>query len=302
MEVFEMREAIVKELVGAVKEMAGNGYSVTAQETTKNNGVKMLGIEIRKPEETVVPRLYVDGIVDRVEDGFMTVEDAAKKVFEMYQNSETPEIDMNVEKLIDRKFILDHVEYQLVNAERNAEKLKDIPGKKIADLVAIYRVVVSAGEDGMMSYVLTKAILDRSGINFEELDEAAKKNTEKSGFSVRTMNEVMCELMGVNPGPEIEEPDGPQMYVLTNARKLHGANIMLYKEYLEIAAEKMNGDFYIIPSSIHELIAVPVSAQGLEEMREMVKAANDNQLAPEEILGYEVYRYNRETGEVEVAV
>ena len=262
----------------------------------------MLGIEIRKPEETVVPRLYVDGIVDRVEDGFMTVEDAAKKVFETYQNSETPEIEMNVEKLIDRKFILDHVEYQLVNAERNAEKLKDIPGKKIADLVAIYRVAVSAGEDGMMSYVLTKAILDRSGINFEELDEAAKKNTEKSGFSVRTMNEVMYELMGVNPGPEIEEPDGPQMYVLTNARKLHGANIMLYKEYLEIAAEKMNGDFYIIPSSIHELIAVPVSAQGLEELREMVKAANDNQLAPEEILGYEVYRYNRETGEVEVAV
>lgn len=297
-----MREAIVKELVGAVKEMAGNGYSVTAQETTKNNGVKMLGIEIRKPEETVVPRLYVDGIVDRVEDGFMTVEDAAKKVFEMYQNSETPEIEMNVEKLIDRKFILDHVEYQLVNAERNAEKLKDIPGKKIADLVAIYRVVVSAGEDGMMSYVLTKAILDRSGISFEELDEVAKKNTEKSGFSVRTMSEVLCELMGVNVGQEIEEPDGPQMYVLTNARKLHGANIMLYKEYLEIAAEKMNGDFYIIPSSIHELIAVPVSAQGLEELREMVKAANDNQLAPEEILGYEVYRYNRETGEVEVAV
>ena len=297
-----MREAIVKELVGAVKEMAGNGYSVTAQETTKNNGVKMLGIEIRKPEETVVPRLYVDGIVDRVEDGFMTVEDAAKKVFEMYQNSETPEIEMNVEKLIDRKFILDHVEYQLVNAEGNAEKLKDIPGKKIADLVAIYRVVVSAGEDGVMSYVLTKAILDRSGISFEELDEAAKKNTEKSGFSVRTMSEVMCELMGVNVGQEIEEPDGPQMYVLTNARKLHGANIMLYKEYLEIAAEKMNGDFYILPSSIHELIAVPVSAQGLEELREMVKAVNDNQLAPEEILGYEVYRYNRETGEVEVAV
>ena len=53
-----MREAIVKELVGAVKEIAGSGYSVTAQETTKNNGVKMLGIEIRKPEETVVPRLY----------------------------------------------------------------------------------------------------------------------------------------------------------------------------------------------------------------------------------------------------
>lgn len=297
-----MREAIVKELVGAVKEIAGSGYSVTAQETTKNNGVKMLGIEIRKPEETVVPRLYVDGIVDRVEDGFMTVEDAAKKVFETYQNSETPEIEMNVEKWIDRKFILDHVEYQLVNAERNAEKLKDIPGKKIADLVAIYRVVISLDDDEMKSYVLTNANLARSEISIEELDEAAKKNTKKSRFSVRTMNEVMYELIGVNVGPEIEEPDGPQMYVLTNARKFCGANIMLYKEYLEIAAEKMNGDFYIIPSSIHELIAVPVLTQGLEWLREMVQEVNDNQLAPEEILGYEVYRYNRETGEVEVAV
>ena len=44
-----MREAIVKELVGAVKKIAGNGYLVTAQATTKNNGVKMFGIEIRKP-------------------------------------------------------------------------------------------------------------------------------------------------------------------------------------------------------------------------------------------------------------
>lgn len=296
-----MREAIVKESVGEVQEIAGNGYAVTTQETTKNNGVKMLGIEIRKTGETLVPRIYVDGIVDRVKDGFMTVEDAAKKVLDIYQNSEELDIEMDVENWIAREFILNHVEYQLVNAERNAEKLKDIPGKKIADLVAIYRVVIGLDEDGMKSYVLTNAGLARSKISLEELDEAAKKNTEKSGFSVRTMSEVMYELMGVNPGPKIEEPDGPQVYVLTNARKLHGANIMLYKEYLEIAAEKMNGDFYILPSSIHELLAVPVSTAGLEELRQMVKEVNDNEVAPEEILGYGVYRYNRETGEVEVA-
>lgn len=153
----------------------------------------------------------------------------------------------------------------------------------------------------MKSYVLTNANLASSEISLEELDEAAKKNTEKSGFSVRTMSEVMYELMGVNAEPETEEPDGPQTYVLTNARKLHGANIMLYKEYLEIAAEKMNGDFYILPSSIHELLAVPVSTAGIEQLREMVKEVNDNEVAPEEILGYEVYRYNRETGEAEVA-
>ena len=292
-----MREAIVKELVGAVKEIAGNEYSVTIQETTKNNDVKRLGIEIEKPGETVIPRLYVDDIVDGLEYGFMTVEEAAKKVFKMYQNIDWLTIEMDVEKWSDRKFILDHVEYQLVNAERNAGKLKDTPGKKIVDLIAIYRVV-----DGMDSYVLTNDILDGYEISLEEVDEAAKKNAEKSGFSVRTINEVMYELIGVNVGPEIEEPDGPQTYVLTNAKKLYGANIMLYKEYLEIVAERMNGDFYILPSSIHELLAVPVSNTSLEELREMVKEVNDNVVKPEEILGYEVYRYKRETGEVEVAV
>lgn len=63
-----------------------------------------------------------------------------------------------------------------------------------------------------------------------------------------------------------------------------------------------HGDFYILPSSIHELLAVPVSTAEIEELRQMVKEVNDNEVAPEEILGYEVYRYNRETGEVEVAV
>lgn len=105
-----------------------------------------------------------------------------------------PEIEMNVEKWTDRKFILDHVEYQLVNAERNAEKLKDIPGKKIADLVAIYRVVVGLDEDGMKSYVLTNAGLARSKISLEELDEAAKKNTEKSGFCQNILSSSECDM------------------------------------------------------------------------------------------------------------
>ena len=134
-----MREAIVKELVGAVKEIAGNEYSVTIQETTKNNDVKRLGIEIEKPGETVIPRLYVDDIVDGLEYGFMTVEEAAKKVFKMYQNIDWLTIEMDAEKWSDRKFILDHVEYQLVNAERNAGKLKDTPGKKIVDLLFVCR-------------------------------------------------------------------------------------------------------------------------------------------------------------------
>ena len=113
--------------------------------------------------------------------------------------------------------------------------------------------------------------------------------------AVRLLPAEFCSLPDMIrriTGIEVEAIRGMQrecqMYVLTNARKLHGANIMLYKEYLEIAAKKMNGDFYILPSSIHELLAVPVSTAEIEELRQMVKEVNDNEVAPEEILGYEV--------------
>lgn len=34
----------------------------------------------------------------------------------------------------------------------------------------------------------------------------------------------------------------------------------------------------------------------------MVKEVNDNEVEIEEILGYEVYKYNRETGKITIAV
>lgn len=71
-----------------------------------------------------------------------------------------------------------------------------------------------------------------------------------------------------------------------------------------IGAEISQKDYSIVEHvyTWHPSISEVEGKEQIAELREMVKEVNDNQLAPEEILGYEVYRYNRETGEVEVAV
>lgn len=43
----------------------------------------------------------------------------------------------------------------MVNAERNAERLETVPARRIADLAALYRVVVSEDETGTASYILS---------------------------------------------------------------------------------------------------------------------------------------------------
>ncbi|MGN0398851.1 MAG: DUF5688 family protein [Blautia sp.] len=286
-----MREEILRELVEEVMQVAGKEYEVRSNLVKKNNDVELRAIIVRMPDEVISPTIYVDKYLEGIDNGLMTAEEAAKEVFSVYEDSKNQILGIDISKMMTKEYILNHVEYQMVNAERNAERIQIVPNKKIADLAALYRTVVSNDENRTASYIVTNEAMVNAGINIKELDEAAERNTEKSGFVIETI----AEMMGI---PEISEV--PQMFVLSNARKTNGANIILYKKELAKLAQRIGGDFFILPSSIHELLAIPVSQAETEQLRQMVKEVNDTEVAPDEILGYEVYRYNSETGEVEI--
>ena len=91
------------------------------------------------------------------------------------------------------------------------------------------------------------------------------------------------------------------MFVLSNKRKMNGASIILYNEQLEQLSDKLNDDLLIMPSSIHEVLAVPASSMDAADLKQMVREVNNTEVSEQEILGYSVYRYNRETGTIEVA-
>lgn len=297
-----MRDAIVRELVEAVKEVAGEGYKVRTNEVRKNNGVVLQAVVIQAEGESVSPTIYIDKFIEDIEKEEASVAEVAEEIFEMYEENRNPELGATISDLTKKEFILGHVEYQLVNADRNAERLQGVPSKKIADLAALYRTVISNDERGTASFVVSDEMMKVAGISIEELDEAADRNTKNAGFLVKSMQQVMAEMMGMPEEMAEAMADGPQMFVLTNGRKTNGANILLFKEQLAELAEKVDDDFFILPSSIHELLAIPASqVDDAEQLRQMVREVNDTQVAPDEILGYEVYLYNRETGEVEVA-
>lgn len=91
------------------------------------------------------------------------------------------------------------------------------------------------------------------------------------------------------------------MFVLSNERKINGASIILYNEPLAELSDKLSDDLLIMPSSIHEVLAVPASSMDAIDLKQMVREVNDTEVSEQEILGYSVYRYNRETGTIEVA-
>ena len=286
---------IVEELVNAVKGIAGEKYQVRKENIMKNNGVELQAIIISADGEVVSPTVYVDKYITDILMGKRTVTDAAEEIFKTYLENKKVNFGVDISKLISKEFILDHVEFQLVNAASNKDYLQKAPNKKIMDLAALYKVKFKN-----CSYLLTCEKMAIAGISVDELEKAAVRNTEKVGFIKKTMAQVMAEDLDM-PEDVTEMKEEPKLYVLTNKRRENGANILLFKDELAEFAEMIGDDFFILPSSIHEVLAVPASQVDYKELKHMVKDVNDTQVAPDEILGYEVYRYDRKTRSLSIA-
>ena len=88
--------------------------------------------------------------------------------------------------------------------------------------------------------------------------------------------------------------DERSMYVITNESKLYGAASILYEEPLHELAEKFGSDLYILPSSVHEVIAVSADMGSPDDLAEMVYEINMEQVDIDDRLSNQVYCYDKD--------
>ena len=89
------------------------------------------------------------------------------------------------------------------------------------------------------------------------------------------------------------------MYVYSNQSKVNGAVYMLDKESMSAVADKIGESFAILPSSIHEVIVLPVNEDmDRQTLEAMVQDVNAGQVAPEERLSDHVYMYDSQAKEL----
>ena len=107
------------------------------------------------------------------------------------------------------------------------------------------------------------------------------------------MAETLLEMMG----PEAKDmipvlPDDP-LFVATVPDKIQGAGVLAYQDFMEQAAERVGGDFFILPSSIHEILLVRDDGTfDINHLEDMVKQVNETEVAPEDLLTDSVYHYD----------
>ena len=92
---------------------------------------------------------------------------------------------------------------------------------------------------------------------------------------------------------EPEEMGAPPLLVATVPGAVNGAGVMGYPDFFQEAAEKIGGSFFVLPSSVHEILLLPDDgSMSARELSAMVSAVNSQEVMPEEQLGSEAYRYD----------
>lgn len=247
----------------------------------------------------ICPNLYVQDIYERyLETGDLegTLKESAKLYADLSERAGIEKADLNL------GILKDHVICTLVNTEQNKELLDKVPNKPFQDLSIIFRWVVSVGEGQMSSAVVNESMMKQAGMNIDELMEAAMENTKRIlPVSIYNMEDMLMGLVSDEPEMDFfrsmaatERPPKETMWIISNSMGMNGASAILYEDKLHELAEKLETDLYLLPSSVHECIAISVDMGTPEELAEMVQSVNMNEVRLEDRLSNNVYHYDKD--------
>lgn len=284
-------DIIKEDLQGFLEEKYALAKVKVEECVTLNNG-RYTGLIVSMPDSDVAPVLNLDSAYEEFKDLFII--DALN------------ETSLLVEQMLAAEPPIKDAEF-LSDFDKTKKHLYVTPVSKFADTTEIpvitrgdMKFVVKADlgktEDGQFSMMIKNTQLKQWGISEEELFKTAIHNLSQiKPPKLMSMKKAMESV-----DPEIETGVvGNTMYILTCTDRLNGAALLLNENVMEsVVKEFDNRNLFILPSSIHELILIPVTDEITEtkdtvlDFTEMVKAANREVVPRTEILSDEVYHYD----------
>lgn len=293
----ELNKGFVNAVIEEMRKIVGDNATVELHPVIKNNGVKLHGVIVRLPEESVTPTMYIEDFAKTDSYARDVAKEIISKIAEVRQYA--PKINPN--DFTDFEKIKDRICLRLINKELNKDLLETIPYEEFYDLAIILVIEFGNGMSAKINY----ATLNAWKKNFISLLPIAKENTRRIlPVKLTDMYEIMSEISGLPI--EIlkmmsgKEDNMPSQYVLTNESQVNGATSLLFEDVLKEFADMIDGDFAILPSSIHEVILQPILPEiTLDDLSKMVTEVNDAEVSEGDILSNHAYIYRKETGKLE---
>lgn len=198
--------------------------------------------------------------------------------------------DINADKIIEglSDGVPDNLQFRLRRPEFRIPISEDLFDMNVQ---VVYKL---AGKDATLSVAVTTSLLEGWGLpNWEALKSRVSVKQE---WQLISMKDILAKYAKDYP----VTPDDVQLYVVTNNSNMDGAAVLLDNDYLN-DLHKLFGDYWILPSSIHDILILPMQtyeksngtayAESRNHLLEMIKEVNDTQVTFQEVLSYSLMKY-----------
>ena len=278
----------------AIKEMRDRfpDFDISKQEVSKLQGESYTGMAVRPENSEIGATLNLQDFYKALGFG-MFLEDVMDSIERSVVSAvrHMPHYDARVLEDYDR--MKDALTVDLVPVAGNEEKLAQIPHKNVEDMALVYRFEEESSVYGSASILVTNEMLAVYDITADQLHEdAMKAAVQNRPAKLHNMNDVMRDMMGDMSGlVPMNEPS--PLWVATVEGGQNGAGVIQYPGFLDQAAEALGGDFYVLPSSVHEVLLVADDgSMEIGYLEEMVRSVNETEVSPAERLSDNVYHYD----------
>ena len=228
--------------IRAALEDASPGVGVGMNPVEKLQGESYTAITLTPEGTNIGMNLNLNQLYDRMQRGesydsvLQAAVDQAKEHL-----SNMPRFD--VAELSSYETAKDLLFVDVVGTKVNAEMLAKVPHTDMEDISMVYRMQLEQLSDGAATVLITNDLMNRMGVTKEQLHADAMANSEVvRPASMRTMAEVMAQMMGMSVEDFPMDMSGPQMYVVTNVEGFHGSAAAFYPDFMDNAAKELGGN------------------------------------------------------------
>ena len=311
-------QRFTEKTVKALSEYYGKEAEVKTHKIYKNNGVLLQGVCALKNGKNIAPTIYLNTFLERYQKGeiFGTL---IKEMIQVLEDSQVSK-DFNTEFFMDYEKVRKKLVLRLIHLEKNKELLMKVPYIQFQDLAIVCHCLLMTEEIGMGAILIHKEHLKIWNVEEEILFRDAFENGPRmEPCRVLKMSEIIKKILKNSVQERIEEiceeyvcdketlleetldhmaqemeENHIPMYVLTNEKCCYGAACLIYPQMLEIIAEKLQNDFFVIPCSVHEIILISkTDSINSFDLNEMINEVNTTQVEEEEWLSNHTYLYQR---------
>jgi len=304
--------------VKALTDYFGSEVEIKIHKVYKNNGILLQGVCALEKGKNIAPTVYLNDFYNKYEEG-ESFGKIIKQIVQFMENNRVAN-NLDVEFFMDYESVRKKLVLRLIHRERNKEMLESVPYLKFNDLAIVCHCVMVTEEIGTGSILIHKHHLEAWEVEEDTLFQDAFENSPRvEPYSILKMSDMMKNILRDSikeqideicqvdfrdkeellngtlerMAKEIEEKHIP-MYVLTNSKRYYGAASLVYPDMLEKIGDMLNEDFYILPSSVHEIIFVgKTDCVDSFTLNEMIEEVNRTQVEEEEWLSDHTYLYQR---------